>query len=156
MKLKTIATAVLSLAGLLATMQLQASEFDSYLQQKKIINEKFKIQDKKSLNELLAVLSAEDSRTLPLQIDQNTHIETLHLTADRTTLEGLITTPDFAQFEQDLGKKEIKKLIERNLVQNCAIFFEHQYQRTNPYTVSLTLRSENQSYNVELKQKDCK
>ncbi|TSH73974.1 hypothetical protein E2K73_09105 [Acinetobacter sp. RF15A] len=136
-------------------MQANASEFDQYLQNKGILNSKFKIQKKAELNELLAVLSAEDSKTLPLQIDQNTVIEQLQLTANKTSLKGVITTPDFAQFETDLGRKEVQKLIMKNLVQSCPIFFEHEYQKLNPYTVQLELSSEKNRYTLELKQKDC-
>ena len=89
-----------------AVLPVHASEFDQYLQEKNIIDSKFKIQKKAELNELLAVLSAEDSRTLPLQIDQNTIIEQLQLSANKTTLKGMIITPDFSQFEKDLGRKE--------------------------------------------------
>jgi len=67
----------------------------------------------------------------------------------------LIITPDFAQFEQDLGAKEVQKVIKKNVVQNCNIFFEHQYQRQNPYIIKLQLSSEKNSYDLELKQKDC-
>lgn len=155
MKLKTIATSVLSLAGLLATMQLQASEFDEYLQSKNIIDQNFKIQQSQALNELLTVLSAEDSKTLPLEIDHNTIIEQLQLSTDKTELKGMIITPDFAQFEADLGRKEVQKLIMKNLVQNCPIFFEHEYQKKNPYLVEFDLSSEKNHYKLELKQKDC-
>ena len=107
------------------------------------------------MNEILTVLTAEDSRTLPIEIDNNTIIEQFNLYADRTELKGLIITPDFAQFEQDLGAKEVQKVIKKNVVQNCNIFFEHQYQRHNPYIVKLQLSSEKNSYDLELKQKDC-
>ncbi len=134
---------------------VMASEFDQYLQEQKILDENFKIKDSKRLNELLAVLSAEDSRTLPLQIDQNTVIEKLSLKSDATELQGLIITPDFAQFERDLGRSEVYALIERNLTQSCHIFFEHEYQRANPYRVVLQLSSTEQQYEVELKREDC-
>lgn len=91
-------------------LPVHASEFDQYLQEKNIIDSKFKIQKKAELNELLAVRSAEDSRTLPLQIDQNTIIEQLQLSANKTTLKGMIITPDFSQFEKDLGRKEVMYL----------------------------------------------
>ena len=68
------------------------------------------------------MLSAEDSKTLPLQIDHNTIIEQLQLTANKTTLKGMITTPDFSQFEKDLGRKEVLKVIRNNLLNNCQIF----------------------------------
>ena len=121
MKLKTIILAC-SVLGITSTA-LAASEFDQYLQQEKILDSKFKITNKKALNELLTLLSAEDSKTLPLQIDQNTIIEQLELTAQHTKLNGAIVTPDFAQFEQQLGRKEVTKVISENLLNNCAIFF---------------------------------
>ncbi|MDM1324538.1 MULTISPECIES: hypothetical protein [Acinetobacter] len=138
------------------TFSVHASEFDQYLQEKNIIDSKFKIQKKAELNELLAVLSAEDSRTLPLQIDQNTIIEQLQLSANKTTLKGLITTPDFSQFEKDLGRKEVMKMIRNNLLNNCEIFFEHRYQIENPYKVELSLSSQTQTYKTDISQKDCK
>src|SRR5690606_22642457 len=137
-------------------IQANASEFDQYLQEKAIIDGKFKIQKKTELNELLAVLSAEDSRTLPLQIDQNTIIEQLHLSANKTTLKGMIITPDFSQFEQDLGRREVTKVIRNNLLKNCDIFFEHRYQIANPYKVELSLSSQTQTYKTDISQKDCK
>lgn len=141
---------------LLTTLsQVHASEFDKYLQSKQIIDQNFKIQQPKVLDELVGVLSAEDSKTLPLEIDHNTIIEQLNLSADKTELKGMIITPDFAQFEADLGRKEVQKLIMKNLVQNCAIFFEHEYQKHNPYTVQFDLSSEKNRYDLELKYKDC-
>ncbi len=147
----------LCLAVVLSTslFQVQASEFDQYLQSKQIIDKNYKIIKPDTLNELLAVLSAEDSKTLPLEVDNNTVIEQLGLYANRTELKGLIITPDFTQFEQDLGHKEVKKLIMKNLIQSCNIFYEHHYQQKNPYTVFLKLTSAKNSYNLELKQADC-
>ena len=110
---------------------------------------------RQQLDELLSVLSAEDSKTLPLEIDHNTIIEQLSLTSKKTELKGMIITPDFAQFEQDLGSKEVQKLIKKNLIQNCPIFFEHEYQKRNPYLVEFDLSSEKNHYKLELKQKDC-
>ncbi|KGT46195.1 MULTISPECIES: hypothetical protein [Acinetobacter] len=156
MKYRTPFFAALGLGLGIISTAIHASEFDQYLQQKQIINSKYKIKKKAELNELLAVLSAEDSKTLPLQIDQNTVIEQLKLTADKTELKGLIITPDFAQFEQDKGTKEVTSLIRKNLLNNCAIFYEHQYQLQNPYKVSLELSSTTQTYDVEITQKDCK
>ena len=139
----------------LLSVPVLATEFDQYLQQKQIIDQKFKIKKAKQLNELLNVLSAEDSRTLPLQIDQNTVIEKLQLSSNKTELQGLIITPDFEQFERDLGRSEVQDLIKKNLSQNCELFFEHEYQRANPYRVVLNLSSASQKYAVEIQQKDC-
>jgi hypothetical protein len=148
--------AVVLFSGLSSlTLAAHASEFDQYLQEKNIIDSNFKIEKKAELNELLAVLSAEDSRTLPLQIDQNTIIEQLQLTANKTSLKGLIITPDFAQFEQDLGRREVVKVIRANLLNNCKIFFEHRYQIENPYKVELSLNSPTRTYNMKISQKDC-
>ena len=132
-----------------------ASEFDHYLQQHQILDQQFKIINVKKLNELLTVLSAEDSRTLPIQIDQNTRIDQLQLSAHATQLKGMITTPDFAQFEKARGKKEVQQLLQKNLTQNCDILFEHQYQRVNPYQVQLSLRSDTSEYQLKLAAKDC-
>ena len=145
---------ILSLS-LFVTLPALATEFDQYLQQQQILDQNFKIKDSTQLNALLNVLSAEDSRTLPLQIDQNTVIEQLKLKSDMTELKGLIVTPDFAQFERDLGRKEVHEFIQRNLSQNCDIFFEHEYQRVNPYRVVLNLSSQQQQYQVELQREDC-
>ena len=109
---------ILSLS-LFVTLPALATEFDQYLQQQQILDQNFKIKDSTQLNALLNVLSAEDSRTLPLQIDQNTVIEQLKLKSDMTELKGLIVTPDFAQFERDLGRKEVHEFIQRNLSQTC-------------------------------------
>mgnify|MGYP003440521261 CR=1 FL=1 len=133
----------------------QATEFDQYLQSKKIIDDHFIIIEKQQFNELLASISAEDSRTLPLQIDQNTIIEKLALFADHTDLEGIITTPDFNQLENDLGKAEIKKLIEKNLINNCNILFEHKYQQSNPYHIDIVLNSDHNQYTLKIQHKDC-
>lgn len=134
---------------------IHATEFDQYLQHKDIIDENFKIKNKKELNELLAGLSAEDSKTLPLQVDQNTVIEQLKMTANQTTLKGLITTPDFNQLEQDLGKKEIKQVILKNLLNNCNILFEHQYQKSNSYRAEIELSSDHDQYQFSINRKDC-
>jgi hypothetical protein len=149
-------TSVLLLCFSSFAIQSHASEFDQYLQEKKILDKKFKILKKTELNEILSVLSAEDSRTLPLQVDNNTLVETLLLDSEKTHLKGQIITPDFAQFEQDLGSKEVEAVIRNNLLENCSIFFEHQYQKTNPYSIELELRSEQQQYQIQISQKDCK
>lgn len=147
-------TMLFGLSGLLS-MSVLATEFDQYLQQQHIIDQKFKIKKSKQLDELLNVLSAEDSRTLPLQIDQNTIIKELQLSSRQTELTGLIITPDFEQFERDLGRAEVQDLIKKNLRQNCDIFFEHEYQRANPYRVVIHMSSSQQKYTVELQAKDC-
>ena len=84
MKYKINLFTALTLGISFLSSQVNASEFDQYLQQQQIIDSKFKIKKKAELNEMLAVLSAEDSKTLPLQIDHNTIIERLKLTANKT------------------------------------------------------------------------
>ena len=145
----------LTLCVLATTLYANPTEFDHYLQQQQLIDEKFKIQNTKALNNLLAVLSEEDSRTLPLKMDANTVIDGLKLSANRTELTGLIITPDFPQLESQLGANEVKQMLHRNLVQNCNIFFEHQYQRANPYAVSLQLNSGKQNYLLTIRHQDC-
>ena len=154
-KLSAILITSIALSSQLYTASAQATEFDQYLKEKNIINDQFKIEDKKQLNEILAVLSAEDSKTLPLQIDQNSVIEQLELSANQTRLKGLITTPDFNQLEQDLGKKEVRQVIEKNLLNNCETFFEHEYQRVNPYSIDIQLSSDHDKYHFKISQKDC-
>lgn len=156
MKLKTIYSCLMGLCLALTSLSTAASEFDQYLQEKKIIDAQFKIIDEKALNELLAVLSAEDSRTLPMQVDNNTSIEQLQLLHDRTLLKGRITTPDFNQFEQSSSSEDIQKIIWDNVLKNCDLLFEHQYQRANPYQIQLKLLSETNLYNVDISQQDCK
>ena len=92
---------------------------------------------------------------MPYQVDQNTVIEQLKMTANQTTLKGLITTPDFNQLEQDLGKKEIKQVILKNLLNNCNILFEHQYQKSNPYKAEIELSSDHDQYQFSINRKDC-
>lgn len=155
MHLKTMMLC-LSTIFLCAYSQAHATEFDQYLQQQQLIDEKFKIKNLQGLNEILMIMSLEDSRTLPLQIDQNIVIEKLHLQADRTELEGQIITPDFQQFEQQFGQKEVQKILHNKLLNHCDIFFEHGYQRKNRYTVTVKLDSPSQSYLFTVPQRDCK
>lgn len=133
----------------------QATELDDYLIQQKIISADYKIKNNKKLTEVLTYLSDEDSRTLPLQIDQNTLIEKLRLYPNYIEIEGIITSPDFKQFSQDMSSKEIKKLFTDNLTKNCAHLFEHQFQRVNPYEVRMKLSTDDKQYSVELKNSSC-
>jgi hypothetical protein len=132
-----------------------SSEFDQYLQQKNILDQNFKIIDKPALTELVTALSEEDSKTFPIEVDHNTILEKLEMDAEKTILTGMIITPDFNQFEKDLGKKEVTQFIRKNLINNCPIFFEHEYQRHNPYTVELKLHSTTNTYEFSLAPKDC-
>jgi hypothetical protein len=145
----------LCLGSIFLSVPVFASEFDQYLQEKKILDAEFKIIDQNALNELLAVLSAEDSKTLPIQVDSNTLIEELQLYHDHTRLKGRITTPDFSQFEKTLSGEEVQKIVWDGLLKNCNILFEHEYQRTNPYKVQLALTSETNQYDVDISQQEC-
>lgn len=132
------------------------TEFDQYLIDKQIINHNFKIKNEPALNEILEVISAEDSRTLPIQIDQNMLIEQYQLSADHVDIRGIITTADFSQFEQEIGTKEVKQLIKKSTLQNCHLLFEHEFQRKNPYAVKLTLASEKEIYQLSIQNTECK
>lgn len=133
----------------------QATELDDYLIQQKIISADYKIKNNKKLTEVLTYLSDEDSRTLPLQIDQNTLIEKLRLYPNYIEIEGIITSPDFKQFAQSLNIQDIKKLFTDNLIKNCDQLFEHQFQRLNPYEVRMKLSTNEKQYSVELKNSQC-
>ena len=133
----------------------QATELDDYLIQQKIISADYKIKNNKKLTEVLTYLSDEDSRTLPLQIDQNTLIEKLRLYPNHIEIEGIITSPDFKQFAQSLNTQDIKKLFTDNLIKNCDQLFEHQFQRVNPYEVRMKLSTDEKQYSVELKNSAC-
>ncbi|NNG75900.1 hypothetical protein HLH10_06085 [Acinetobacter sp. ANC 4277] len=154
MSLKII---VLCLSSLLFvnTAQAKATELDQYLLKKKILDQTYKIKDTKALNELLDVISDEDSRTMPFQVDQNTVIEQLRLYSDHIDIQGIITTPDFSQFAEDIGDKEVKLLIKQNLIQNCHLFFEHEFQRINPYHVAIKLSSADKNYHMKIKNTEC-
>jgi len=101
---------------LINTAQAKGTELDQYFVKNKIIDSSYKIQDSKKLNEILNVMSDEDSRTMPYQADQNTVIEQLRLYADHIEVQGIITTPDFTQFAEDIGDKEVKHFITQNLI----------------------------------------
>lgn len=133
----------------------QATELDDYLVENKIIDTHFKIKNSQKLAEILTYLSDEDSRTLPLQIDQNTLIEKLRLYPHYIEIEGIITSQDFKQFSQNMTTQEIKKLFTDNLTKNCHQLFEHQFQRVNPYEVRMKLSTQEKQYAVELKNSQC-
>ncbi|WP_446324602.1 hypothetical protein [Acinetobacter sp. 1207_04] len=97
MKFKTIlAISIFSISSL--TTSSFASEVDEYLQQKNIIDAQYKIINKQYLKDVLSALNDEDSRVLPIQVDQNTIIEKMQLHTDHIEIQGLITSEDFAQF----------------------------------------------------------
>ncbi|MDM1759238.1 MULTISPECIES: hypothetical protein [unclassified Acinetobacter] len=154
MKLTTILLSSSLLIGSFSTA-IQATELDDYLVQYKIVDANYKIKNNQRLKDVLSYLSDEDSRTLPLQIDQNTLIEKLRLHPNYIEIEGIITSPDFKQFSQDMSSQEIKKLFTDNLTKNCAHLFEHQFQRVNPYEVRMKLSTDDKQYSVELKNSSC-
>ena len=154
MSLKIIVLCLSSLL-LVNTAQAKATELDQYLLKKQILDQTYKIKDTKALNEILDVISDEDSRTMPFQADQNTLIEQLRLYADHIDIQGIITTPDFTQFAEDIGDREVKLLIKQNLIQNCHLFFEHEFQRINPYHVAIKLSSDNKNYHMKIKNTEC-
>ena len=154
MPLKIIVLCLSSLL-LINSVQAKTTELDQYLVKKQILDQTYKIKDTKALNEILDVISDEDSRTLPYQVDQNTLIEQLRLYADHIDIQGIITTPDFSQFAEDIGDKKVKLLIKQNLIQNCDLFFEHEFQRVNPYHVAIKLSSDNKNYHMKIKNNEC-
>ena len=137
------------------TAHAKATELDQYFVKKQILDSSYKIKDRKALNEILDVISDEDSRTQPFQIDQNMLMEKYQMSANEVKIEGIITTPDFAQFAQDVGDKEVKKLLRKNILQNCSLLFENEFQRVNPYHVELKLSSESKNYDFKIKNSEC-
>ena len=137
------------------TAHAKATELDQYFVKKQILDSSYKIKDHKALNEILDVISDEDSRTLPFQIDQNMLMEKYQMSANGVKIEGIITTPDFTQFAQDVGDKEVKKLLRKNILQNCRLLFENEFQRVNPYHVELKLSSESKNYDFKIKNSEC-
>lgn len=134
---------------------VQATELDDYLVQQKIVDANYKIKNTKRLAEVLSYLSDEDSRTLPLQIDQNTLIEKLRLYPNYIEIQGLITSADFKQFTQSMSPQDVKKLFTDNLIRNCNHIFEHQFQRINPYEVRMKLSTDEKQYSLKLENAQC-
>ncbi|AWL28675.1 hypothetical protein DJ533_08905 [Acinetobacter defluvii] len=133
----------------------QATELDDYLVQQKIIDANYKIKNTKRLANVLSYLSDEDSRTLPLQIDQNTLIEKLRLYPNYIEIQGIITSPDFKQFTQSMPPQDVNKLFTDNLIRNCNHLFEHQFQRVNPYEVRMKLSTDEKQYALKLQNTQC-
>ena len=154
MSLKTIVL-YLSTFILINTAQAKGTELDQYFIKKQMIDSSYKIKDSKKLNEILNVMSDEDSRIMPYQADQNTVIEQLRLYADHIDIQGIITTPNFTQFAEDIGDKEVKQLITQNLINNCHLFFEHEFQRVNPYYVKVKLSAPHKTYDLKIKNSEC-
>lgn len=140
----------------LFSMSTHATELDNYLIQKNLIDQNYKIKDKKNLNDVLTALSEEDSRVLPVQIDQNTLIEKIDLFHDHIDLQGIITSSDFNQFANSVGKEQIQSLLIKGMIENCDLIFENEFQRKNPYYVKMKLVSEHKSYELKINNNQCK
>lgn len=138
------------------SMATHATELDDFLIQKNLIDQNYKIKDQKNLDDVLIALSEEDSRVLPLQIDQNTLIEQMNLYHDHIDLRGIITSADFNQFANNVGKEKIHELLIKGMIENCDLIFENQFQRQNPYYVKMKLVSDHKSYDLKIRNNQCK
>ena len=138
------------------TIAAQPTELDQYLVKKGILDSSFKIKNSHALNEILSAISDEDSRTLPFQVDQNMLMEKMEVSANKIEIDGIITTPDFTQFAESVGQQQVKQLIKKNSLQNCALLFEHQFQRVNPYVLEMDLSSAQQKYEIKIHNTECK
>ncbi|MCL6233923.1 hypothetical protein M5F03_01870 [Acinetobacter sp. ANC 5579] len=156
MRLRNICLLALGLSLSTFSFAGEPSELDQYLVINQILDSNFKIKNKTGLNEILAAISDEDSRTLPYQVDQNMLMEKMEIEADKIEIDGIITTPDFAQFEQSVGEHKVKQLIKHNSLQNCELLFEHQFQRVNPYKIEMDLSSGSNQYEIIIKNTECK
>lgn len=155
---KTLATITLCAAAMLAhsTTYAKPSELDQYLVQHDILTVDYKIKNVTALKEILDVISDEDSRTMPYQVDQNTVIEQSTTTDKQINIRGMIISPDFTQFVESTGYNNVKNMIKQNLIHNCDSMFEHQFQRVNPYVLNLQLSAEKTQFNVLLPNSECK
>ena len=133
-----------------------ASELDDYLVEKNILSKDYSIKNQTALSEVLTALSEEDSRVLPVQIDQNTLIEQMKIGPSQLDIQGIITSADFSQFAKSIGKTKTHQVLSNGLLENCALVFEHQFQRVNPYKVNMTLSSDQEVYHIEIKNSQCK
>ena len=158
MMYKTLATITLCAAAMLAhsTTYAKPSELDQYLVQHDILTVDYKIKNVTALKEILDVISDEDSRTMPYQVDQNTVIEQSTTTDKQINIRGMIISPDFSQFVESTGYNNVKNMIKQNLIHNCDSMFEHQFQRVNPYVLNLQLSAEKTQFNVLLPNSECK
>ncbi|MCJ8160751.1 hypothetical protein [Acinetobacter zhairhuonensis] len=154
MQLKKIILGVFTCSLTTVTLA-QPTDLDQYLLKKKIVDQNYSIKNTTALNEILDYISDEDSRTMPYQLDQNIVIEKMRLYADHVEISGLITSPDFKQFAQDIGDRQVHEMMKKNLVHSCPKFFEHQFQRVNPYQVKIKLTAEQKNYDLSLKNSDC-
>lgn len=155
MKFKIIPALTVSLFSVFA-MSLHATELDTYLIQKNLIDQNYKIKDQKNLDIILAALSDEDSRVYPVQIDQNTVIEQMQMHHDHISLQGLITSEDFDQFAKSVGKEQTQQYLIKGMIENCHLIFENEFQRRNPYYVKMKLSSDQKSYEIKVNNDQCK
>jgi hypothetical protein len=155
MKFKIIPLFAMSMY-MLISQSSYATELDDYLIQKNLIGQGYKIIDQQNLDDVLTALSEEDSRVLPVQVDQNTVIEKIHMYHDHVDLQGLITSKDFNQFSNSMGKEKTQQLLMEGMLENCHLLFENEFQRQNPYYVKIKLMSEHKAYELKLKNEQCK
>ncbi|WP_288454053.1 hypothetical protein [uncultured Acinetobacter sp.] len=154
MNFKIISSSITTLL-LSLSIQSYATELDDYLIQNQIIEQNYKIKDSKNLDDVLNALSDEDSRVLPVQIDQNTVIEKIRLYHDHIDLEGLITSENFKQFADSMGKEKTQQFLMQGMLENCGLIFENEFQRRNPYYVKMKLSSAEKVYELKLKNDQC-
>ncbi len=154
MNFKIISSSITTLL-LSLSIQIYATELDDYLIQNQLIEQNYKIKDSKNLDDVLNALSDEDSRVLPVQIDQNTVIEKIRLYHDHIDLEGLITSENFKQFSDSMGKEKTQQFLMQGMLENCGLIFENEFQRRNPYYVKMKLSSAEKVYELKLKNDQC-
>ncbi|MDG3556779.1 hypothetical protein P7L54_12575 [Acinetobacter bereziniae] len=154
MNFKIISSSITTLL-LSLSIQSYATELDDYLIQNQLIEQNYKIKDSKNLDDVLNALSDEDSRVLPVQIDQNTVIEKIRLYHDHIDLEGLITSENFKQFSDSMGKEKTQQFLMQGMLENCGLIFENEFQRRNPYYVKMKLSSAEKIYELKLKNDQC-
>lgn len=154
MNFKIISSSITTLL-LSLSIPSYATELDDYLIQNQLIEQNYKIKDSKNLDDVLNALSDEDSRVLPVQIDQNTVIEKIRLYHDHIDLEGLITSENFKQFSDSMGKEKTQQFLMQGMLENCGLIFENEFQRRNPYYVKMKLSSAEKVYELKLKNDQC-
>ncbi|ENW01010.1 hypothetical protein KTJ16_02075 [Acinetobacter bereziniae] len=154
MNFKIISSSITTLL-LSLSIPSYATELDDYLIQNQLIEQNYKIKDSKNLDDVLNALSDEDSRVLPVQIDQNTVIEKIRLYHDHIDLEGIITSENFKQFSDSMGKEKTQQFLMQGMLENCGLIFENEFQRRNPYYVKMKLSSAEKVYELKLKNDQC-
>ncbi len=154
MNFKIISSSITTLL-LSLSIQSYATELDDYFIQNQLIEQNYKIKDSKNLDDVLNALSDEDSRVLPVQIDQNTVIQKIRLYHDHIDLEGLITSENFKQFADSMGKEKTQQFLMQGMLENCGLIFENEFQRRNPYYVKMKLSSAEKVYELKLKNDQC-